>query len=91
MGKTIAEKILSAMSDNTQKPILGQLTLVEPINPRELEVLRLMAAGHPNRQIAEELVISTGTVKTHVHNICGKLGAGNRTEAAARARALGLA
>ena len=85
-----AEKILSAMSDNTQKPILGQLTLVEPINPRELEVLRLMAAGYPNRQIAEELVISTGTVKTHVHNICGKLGTRNRTEAASRARELGL-
>jgi DNA-binding NarL/FixJ family response regulator len=69
---------------------LGQLSLVEPINPRELEVLRLMAAGQTNSQIAEQLVISIGTVKTHVHNICGKLGTRNRTEAASRARALGL-
>ena len=66
------------------------MTLVEPIHPRELEVLRLMAAGQSNNQIAEQLVVSIGTIKTHVHNICGKLGSRNRTEAAARARELGL-
>jgi LuxR family maltose regulon positive regulatory protein len=85
-----AGKILSALGDGAQKPILGQLALVEPINPRELEVLCLMAAGFTNRQIASELFISPGTAKTHVHNLCGKLGAHNRTEAAARARELGL-
>jgi len=85
-----AEKILSAMSDITRKPIIGQLNLVEPIHPRELEVLRLMTLGLSNSQIAEQLVISIGTVKTHVHNICGKLGTRNRTEAASRARELGL-
>lgn len=85
-----AQKILSAMKSGAQKPILGQLSLVEPLNPRELEVLRLMAAGFTNPQIAGELFISTGTAKTHVHNICGKLGSRNRTEAAARARELGL-
>jgi LuxR family maltose regulon positive regulatory protein len=85
-----AETILSAMNESPQKPILGQLVLVEPLNPRELEVLRLLAAGLPNQQIANELFISTGTAKTHVHNICGKLGSRNRTEAAARARELGL-
>ena len=85
-----AEKILFAMKDSTQIPILGQLLLIEPLHPRELEVLRLMAAGFTNRQIAGELFISTGTAKTHVHNICGKLGTRNRTEAAARARELGL-
>lgn len=86
-----AEKILAAMSESRQKPILGQLALIEPIHPRELEVLRLISAGLTNSQIAEKLVISTGTVKTHVHNICGKLETHNRTEAAARARELGLA
>ena len=85
-----AENILSAASPAHQKSIIGQLTLVEPIHPRELEVLRLMAAGQSNSQIAEQLVVSIGTVKTHVHNICGKLGSRNRIEATARARELGL-
>jgi LuxR family maltose regulon positive regulatory protein len=85
-----AENILSAASPANQKSIIGQLTLVEPIHPRELEVLRLMAAGQSNSQIAEQLVVSIGTVKTHVHNICGKLGTRNRIEATARARELGL-
>jgi LuxR family maltose regulon positive regulatory protein len=67
-----------------------QASLVESLSNRELEVLRLVTAGLTNRQIAEKLVISTGTVKTHVHNICGKLGVRNRTEAATRASELGL-
>jgi ATP/maltotriose-dependent transcriptional regulator MalT len=43
-----------------------------------------------NREIAQKLIISAGTAKTHIHNLCGKLGVHNRTEAAARARELGL-
>jgi DNA-binding NarL/FixJ family response regulator len=50
-----------------------------------LEVLRLVAAGRPNRQIAAELYVTVGTVKTHVHAISGKLGAANRVEAVALA------
>ena len=61
------------------------LPLVEPLSKRELEVLRLVTAGLTNREIAENLYLSTGTIKTHVHNICGKLGVRNRTEAATRA------
>jgi len=64
--------------------------LVEPLSPRELEVLRLLAAGASNREIGARLVISAGTVKAHLHHIYGKLDVHNRTEAAARARALGL-
>lgn len=63
---------------------------IEPLSARELEVLRLVAAGRSNREIADRLVISIRTVKKHVENIHGKLGASNRTEAAARARELGL-
>jgi ATP/maltotriose-dependent transcriptional regulator MalT len=63
---------------------------VEPLTPRELEVLRLVVAGMSNREIAGALVISTGTAKTHVHNICAKLGARNRIEAAGRAKEMGL-
>ncbi|HXZ72009.1 MAG TPA: LuxR C-terminal-related transcriptional regulator, partial [Streptosporangiaceae bacterium] len=64
--------------------------LIEPLSERELEVLRLLAEGKPNKQIAQELVVAVNTVKKHVAHILDKLGAGNRTEATARARELGL-
>lgn len=60
--------------------------LVEPLTEREREVLRLLAAGASNREIAHRLVVSVGTAKKHVSNICGKLGAASRTQALARAR-----
>jgi len=62
----------------------------EPLSDRELEVLPLLAAGLSNRQIAERLVISVGTAKTHVHNILQKLEVSGRTKAIARARELKL-
>jgi LuxR family maltose regulon positive regulatory protein len=64
--------------------------LVEPLSPRELTVLRLIADGFSNREIAGELFIAITTVKKHVSNILGKLGVTNRTRAVARARELGL-
>jgi DNA-binding NarL/FixJ family response regulator len=64
--------------------------LPEPLSDREIEVLKLVTQGFSNREIAEVLFISPGTVKTHIHNLCGKLAAQNRTEAAIRARELGL-
>jgi LuxR family maltose regulon positive regulatory protein len=64
--------------------------LAEPLTDRELDVLRLIAAGKSNQRIAHDLVVALDTVKTHVTHILGKLGAANRTEAAARARQLGL-
>ena len=63
-------------------------SLVEPLTNRELEILRLIEAGLTNREIAAELIIATGTVKTHAHNIYGKLGVNRRTQAIARARDL---
>ena len=57
---------------------------------RELEVLRMLAAGRPNQAIARELVVTLDTVKKHVSHVLGKLGAANRTEAVARARELSL-
>jgi len=53
-------------------------------------VLRLLAAGRSNQQIADELVVTLATVKKHVGHILGKLAAANRTQAVARARVLGL-
>jgi LuxR family transcriptional regulator, maltose regulon positive regulatory protein len=57
---------------------------------RELEVLRLLAAGRSNQRIAHDLVVALDTARKHVTHVLGKLGAANRTEAAARARQLGL-
>jgi DNA-binding NarL/FixJ family response regulator len=63
---------------------------VDPLTPRELEVLKLMKLGHTNRQISEDLVISLGTAKNHVEHIIGKLGVSDRTQAVVRALELGL-
>jgi LuxR family transcriptional regulator, maltose regulon positive regulatory protein len=64
--------------------------LIEPLSARELEVLQLLAAGKPNREIAEELVVTPETAKKHVSHIFDKLGVANRTEAVVRAHELGL-
>jgi DNA-binding NarL/FixJ family response regulator len=64
--------------------------VVEPLTPRELEVLTLLSQGLPNKSIAATLGISDQTVKFHVAAIYGKLGATNRTDAARRALRLGL-
>ena len=64
--------------------------LIDPLTSRELEVLRMLAAGRSNQAIAGELVVTLDTVKKHVGHVLGKLGAANRTEAVARARELSL-
>jgi LuxR family maltose regulon positive regulatory protein len=64
--------------------------LLEPLTPREMEILRLVADGASNRVIAEQLYLSTGTVKIHLKHIFGKLGVTSRTQAIARARELNL-
>jgi len=64
--------------------------LVEPLSQRELEVLHLMALGRTNQGIAQQLVVSPGTVKAHAASIYRKLDVTNRTEAVARARQLGI-
>jgi LuxR family maltose regulon positive regulatory protein len=65
-------------------------TLIEPLTDRELEILSLIARGRSNRQIADSLFLSVGTVKGHINHILGKLDAQNRTEAVAHGRVLGL-
>lgn len=64
--------------------------LPEPLTERELEVLRCIAAGRSNREIAEELVITEGTVKNHVSNLIAKLQVRDRTQALLKAKELGL-
>jgi LuxR family maltose regulon positive regulatory protein len=78
-----------AMNDQTEiyNP---QSAMVERLSARELEVLRLIAAGQSNQAIARTLIIAESTVKMHLKNIYGKLGAHSRTQAIARAHALGV-
>ena len=65
-------------------------TYDEPLTPREIQVLELLAEGLPNKSIADRLGISDQTVKFHVASISGKLGAANRTDAVRRALRRGL-
>jgi LuxR family maltose regulon positive regulatory protein len=67
-----------------------QSTMVDPLSPRELEVLRLIAQGLSNREIADRLFLALSTVKGHSRIIFDKLQVQRRTEAVARARELGL-
>jgi DNA-binding NarL/FixJ family response regulator len=69
---------------------LGLRATPDPLTPRELEILRLVAQGQTNRQIADRLIVAVGTIKAHVEHILGKLGATDRTQAAVRAVELGI-
>ena len=75
---------LPAAAGHTPTPGLEHLT------ERELEVLRLLATGHSNQAIAQQLIVAIGTVKRHVNSILSKLGVQSRLQAVARARELGL-
>jgi DNA-binding NarL/FixJ family response regulator len=83
LDPTLAEPLLPARE---QPPGL----MVEELTDRELEVLRLLAEGLPNKTIAQRLGLSEHTVKFHVNAVMGKLGAQSRTEAVVRATRLGL-
>jgi LuxR family maltose regulon positive regulatory protein len=71
-------------------PVATSELLVEPLTPRELEVLQLIAAGDSNQTIADKLVITVRAVKKHTGNIYGKLNVSSRTQAIVRARQIGL-
>jgi LuxR family maltose regulon positive regulatory protein len=83
-------KLLAALERDDAGARLPAKRLPEPLSGRELEVLQLVAAGKSNSQIAAELFISVGTVKTHINNLYRKLDARSRTQAVARARELDL-
>jgi LuxR family maltose regulon positive regulatory protein len=90
LGQQILPMVASAEPSTPPEPPSPATELAETLTSREVDVLRLMVAGARNSEIAERLVISQHTVKNHVKNILGKLDARSRTEAAARARELGL-
>jgi DNA-binding NarL/FixJ family response regulator len=82
--------VAPGMGRGGRLPAREQDELPEPLTPREVEVLELLAEGMPNKAIAERLHISDQTVKFHVASISGKLGAANRTDAVRRAVRRGL-
>jgi LuxR family maltose regulon positive regulatory protein len=68
----------------------SEFDLIDPLSEREIEVLQFIAKGLTNQEIASRLYLSLNTVKVHTRNINRKLGVHNRTQAAARAKALGI-
>ena len=79
-----------SQSEEKQEPTPSVEPPAEPLSEREVEVMRLLASGKTNREIAHELYVSVGTVKAHTANIYRKLGAHNRAEMIGRARSLDL-
>jgi LuxR family maltose regulon positive regulatory protein len=84
------DKLLAAFPQPAPVGKSASQILPEPLSDRELEILRLIASGRSNKEIADLLVIGLSTVKSHINNLYGKLGTNRRTEAIAIARGLGL-
>lgn len=88
---SIAAKVLAEFNRlEERQPVRHAPDLIEPLSDRELEILLRLANGDSNKEIAARLFITEGTVKNHVTNILGKLGVRDRTQAALRAKELGL-
>jgi DNA-binding NarL/FixJ family response regulator len=88
---SVAAKVIAEFTRvSSMVPSAQMEQLVEPLSERELEILALIARGYSNKEIAGQLFIAEGTVKNHVTHILGKLGVRDRTQAALKARELGL-
>jgi DNA-binding NarL/FixJ family response regulator len=87
IGPEMARKLVNLV---TQNPIASPPPAASELSDREIEVLRLIADGSSNKEIAEKLFIAEGTAKNHVSNILSKLEARDRAQAVARAKELNL-
>lgn len=87
-GAGVAKRLLSLLNNRERKPELGDG--LRELTERELDVLKQVARGKTNQQIADDLVLSLKTVRNHVSNILSKLGVTNREAAADQARKSGL-
>ena len=90
IGSSVARKVLTQLASHTSATPTDDASLAEPLSEREQEILRLVAQGYSNPQIAQELHLAEGTVKNYMTNILQKTGSRDRTQAAVRARSLGL-
>ena len=99
LNRSLATRLLQRLAKEPHEKPTGTKALpkppihaqpLQPLTPRELEVLKWLALGKTNRGIAEDFVISEGTVKTHVERIMAKLGVSDRTQAVVRALELGI-
>lgn len=86
---SITKKILSEIS-KIEKPKIKKEDLIEELNLREIEILKLISKGYTNQEIADKLNLSVGTVKNYVTTILQKIGARDRTEAALIAKEIGI-
>jgi DNA-binding NarL/FixJ family response regulator len=87
---SITAKVMAEFSRLSRMAPVPASPLEEPLSPRELEILHLVATGASNREIADNLVIAEGTVKNHLTNILGKLNVKDRMQAVLKAREYGL-
>jgi len=87
---SVTRKVMAEFTRLAATRSQPQSVLPEPLTDREVEILQLLADGLTNRQIAERLFLAEGTVKNYVSNILAKIGARDRTQAALRAREMGL-
>jgi len=86
----LTERLLRSIDDRPPPDDFAHLPTPEPLTPRETEILRLLAGGYTNREIAEVLFLAEGTVKNHISTVLTKLGVKDRTRAVLRALHLGL-
>ena len=87
---SVARKVVAEFARMTSSAPTTRFGLDEPLSEREIDILRLLAQGLTNREIAQRLFLAEGTVKNYVTNILSKIGVRDRTQAALRARELGL-
>jgi DNA-binding NarL/FixJ family response regulator len=87
---SVAAKVVAEFARLSRKTAVIQDSLIESLSERELEILRLIAQGASNREIAAALFLAEGTIKNHVTNILGKLEVRDRTQAALKAKETGL-
>ena len=86
----VTTKVLAELNRLTSRAVPGESELPDSLSRRELEILRLVASGASNKEIASALFITEGTVKNHITNILDKLGVSDRTQAAVKAKELGI-
>ncbi len=90
IAPSVARKVVSEFARLKPASETSSDSLPDPLSEREIEILQVLAQGHTNKEIADQLYLAEGTVKNYVTSILQKIGARDRTQAAIRARELGI-